>query len=120
MRRIADFDVDDVSECSDVLRGLGGGVPTMEGAASRIAKYLYDEFAGDDGARALALARVYKTHPYEALPPDLQDFVGGLAHLCDDRTVITVENPSFATLLTETQFDTIRVALIKVPPGSPR
>ncbi|MDX6600625.1 MAG: hypothetical protein QOE87_4512 [Gaiellales bacterium] len=39
--------------------------------------------------------------------PDLDDFVGGLATLCDDSTVITVENPSFATLLQETQFDTI-------------
>ncbi len=39
--------------------------------------------------------------------PDLDDFVGGFAVLCDDRTVVTVENPSFATLLAETQFDTI-------------
>jgi hypothetical protein len=39
--------------------------------------------------------------------PDLQDFTAGLARLCDDRTVITVENPSFIRLLTETQFDTI-------------
>ncbi|MDX6562909.1 MAG: hypothetical protein QOD65_2723, partial [Gaiellales bacterium] len=39
--------------------------------------------------------------------PDLDDFVGGLATLCDGSTVITVENPSFATLLQETQFDTI-------------
>jgi 2-polyprenyl-3-methyl-5-hydroxy-6-metoxy-1,4-benzoquinol methylase len=39
--------------------------------------------------------------------PDLDDFVGGLATLCDAETVITVENPSFVTLLNETQFDTI-------------
>jgi hypothetical protein len=39
--------------------------------------------------------------------PDLDDFVGGIATLCDDRTVVTVENPSFVTLLDETQFDTI-------------
>ena len=31
----------------------------------------------------------------------------GFATLCDDRTVVTVENPSFVTLLAETQFDTI-------------
>ena len=78
MRRLADFDVDDVSACSDVLRRLGGDSPTMEGAASQIAHYLYDEFAGDDGERALALARVYKTHPYGKLPADLQDFAGGI------------------------------------------
>ena len=39
--------------------------------------------------------------------PDLQDFVRGLSHLCDDDTVVTVENPSFVTLLREAQFDTI-------------
>lgn len=39
--------------------------------------------------------------------PDLRDFVAGLAHLCDDRTVVTVENPSYLTLLHEVQFDTI-------------
>jgi C-methyltransferase C-terminal domain/Putative zinc binding domain/Methyltransferase domain len=39
--------------------------------------------------------------------PDLDDFAGGLAILCDAETVITVENPSFVTLLNETQFDTI-------------
>jgi hypothetical protein len=39
--------------------------------------------------------------------PDLADFVAGLAVLSDANTVITVENPSFVTLLRETQFDTI-------------
>jgi hypothetical protein len=39
--------------------------------------------------------------------PDLNDFVAGLAVLCDGDTVITVENPSFVTLLHETLFDTI-------------
>jgi hypothetical protein len=39
--------------------------------------------------------------------PDLADFVAGLATLCDRRTLITVENPSFAELMKNTQFDTI-------------
>lgn len=39
--------------------------------------------------------------------PDLQDFLAGLSHLCDDDTVVTVENPSFVTQMLETQFDTI-------------
>jgi hypothetical protein len=75
MRNIASFDVDDVRECSDVLRSLGTGADTMEEAAGRIARYLYDELAGADGSsRALALARVYKTHPYATLPANLQAF----------------------------------------------
>jgi two-component system NtrC family sensor kinase len=78
VRRLADFDVDDVSECSDALRGLAGDAGTMEEAAAGIARYLYDELGDEQGGRALALARVYKTHPFGALPPDLQDFAGGV------------------------------------------
>jgi len=39
--------------------------------------------------------------------PDLLDFAAGLAILADDRTVITVENPSIMSLLGDAQFDTI-------------
>jgi len=39
--------------------------------------------------------------------PDMHDFMGGMAVLADDRTVITIENPSFAVLLRGTLFDTI-------------
>jgi hypothetical protein len=39
--------------------------------------------------------------------PDLDDFVSGLAVLCDDHTVVTIENPSFTELLEGRQFDTI-------------
>lgn len=78
MRSIVEFDVDDVSACSDVLRGLGGGASSMEGAAARIAHYLVDELGDDGEERALALARVYKTHRYGGLPPDLQDFAAGM------------------------------------------
>lgn len=39
--------------------------------------------------------------------PDLHDFVAGLATLCDEQTLITVENPSMMNLFLKTQFDTI-------------
>jgi 2-polyprenyl-3-methyl-5-hydroxy-6-metoxy-1,4-benzoquinol methylase len=39
--------------------------------------------------------------------PDLHDFVAGFAELADDDTVITVENPSLMSMLSEAQFDTI-------------
>jgi hypothetical protein len=78
MRSLADFDVDDVSECSDDLRGLARDARTMEEAAAGVARYLYDELRDENGERALALVRVYKTHPFGALPDDLQDFAGGI------------------------------------------
>jgi hypothetical protein len=39
--------------------------------------------------------------------PDMHDFMAGISMLADDKTVITIENPSFAVLLKETLFDTI-------------
>lgn len=39
--------------------------------------------------------------------PDMHDFMGGIAILADDQTVVTIENPSFAVLLRRTLFDTI-------------
>lgn len=39
--------------------------------------------------------------------PDMHDFMKGLSILADDKTVITIENPSFTVLLKQTFFDTI-------------
>jgi hypothetical protein len=39
--------------------------------------------------------------------PDMHDFTEGMAILCDEDTVITIENPCFATLLKNRLFDTI-------------
>lgn len=39
--------------------------------------------------------------------PDMHDFMEGIAMLADEKTVITIENPSFTVLLQKTFFDTI-------------
>jgi hypothetical protein len=68
-------------------------------------------FFGRETARAVLAEhghpRLIAANNVMAHVPDLDDFAGGLALLCDGQTVITVENPSFITLLRETQFDTI-------------
>jgi hypothetical protein len=69
------------------------------------------EFFGIDSARRIVAEyghpRVVAANNVLAHVPDLADFVGGFATLCDDSTVITVENPSFAVQLEQNQFDTI-------------
>jgi len=79
--------------------------------ASRDGVSTVNAFFGRDTAAALV-----ESHGHPALivannvmahVPDLDDFVGGFAMLCAADTVITVENPSFIGLLTQTQFDTI-------------
>ena len=75
------------------------GVPT-------VAEFFGAETAGriaaDHGDPRLIVANNVMAHV-----PDLQDFVAGFASLATGNTVITVENPSYATMLQETQFDTI-------------
>jgi hypothetical protein len=76
LHRLAAFDVEDVRICGDALRTIGAGADSMEAAAQRVAAHLYDVLRDDDGGRACALVRVYKTHRYGALPADLREFAG--------------------------------------------
>src|SRR5712691_10252291 len=75
MRDIERLEIEDIRECSDVIRGLGTGAGSMEEAARRIVRYLYDELGDGAGERACALVRLYKTHPFETLEPELQIYV---------------------------------------------
>jgi sigma-B regulation protein RsbU (phosphoserine phosphatase) len=69
------FGLADVLECSAVLRRLGGGATSLEGAARAVVRYLFDSLIDKEvDAPALALVRLYKTHRFDQLEPDLQDF----------------------------------------------
>jgi len=68
------FDLGDMLRCSLALRETASSAPTLESSAQRICRFLYDELRGDDGERQCALVRCYKTHPYGALDPELQQF----------------------------------------------
>jgi hypothetical protein len=89
--------IEPAANVADIARA--SGVPTLTA------------FFGRETARAVLAEhghpRLIAANNVMAHVPDLDDFVGAFAVLCDADTVITVENPSFATLLHETQFDTI-------------
>jgi hypothetical protein len=75
------------------------GVPTInEFFSAETAARLTSEY----GHPRLIVANNVMAHV-----PDLQDFVAGYAALAGGDTIITVENPSYTTMLSETQFDTI-------------
>lgn len=58
------------------LRKIGVGAANMEEVANRIVQYFYDHFIdGQTGQPALALVRVFKTHPYKDLEPNLRTLV---------------------------------------------
>jgi hypothetical protein len=69
------FGLGDMLKCSPRLRETATGAPTLELAAQRVSRFLYDELQSVDGERQCALVRCYKTNAYGSLDPELQSFV---------------------------------------------
>jgi hypothetical protein len=78
------FDLGDMLKCSLRLREAVAGAATLEAAANRTCRFLYDELHGPNAPHACALVRCYKTHPFRSLEPDLQNFA---------RDILGVETP---------------------------
>jgi hypothetical protein len=75
MYDVANFTLADMSQCGAALRKLGDGAESMEEAADRAVRYLYQQLVDKKtGEKAFALIRLFKTHPYEQLEPGLQAF----------------------------------------------
>ncbi len=77
MYQLANITEAEVKECGEKLREAASGVSNMEDAANRIVGFLYDNF-GNNGSKACALVRFYKTHPFGELDSDLQEFAKGI------------------------------------------
>ena len=64
-----------MTECGAALRKLGSGAQSMEDAANEVVRYLYYHLIdGETSERAMALVRLFKTHPYEHLDEPLRAF----------------------------------------------
>jgi len=81
---LARFDLGDMLKCSLRLRETVSGAPTLEAAAQRICRFLYDELHGPGVQPSCALVRCYKTHAYGSLEPDLQHYA---------RAILGAESP---------------------------
>jgi hypothetical protein len=68
------FGLTEMLRCSTELRRATKDAPTMEEAAQRVCRALYDWLVAPDNSRACALVRCYKTHEYGKLEPELQAF----------------------------------------------
>lgn len=68
------FDLPEMLRCSSGLTRAMHGAPSMEAAASKACRFLYDELIDLRNGRACTLIRCYKTHQYGDLPADLRNF----------------------------------------------
>ncbi len=76
MYDVSKFTLKDMTICAGKLRSLGLNANSMEDAANRITRHLYEQLIdGRTGANACALVRVFKTHPYCNLDSELQTIV---------------------------------------------
>lgn len=79
MYDITRFTIRDMTECGNALRWFGSEAKSMEEAANRIVRYLYDHLIDKQtNGSACALVRLFKTHPYGELEADLQEFARGI------------------------------------------
>ncbi|MBI1877823.1 MAG: hypothetical protein HYR94_06285 [Chloroflexi bacterium] len=68
-----------MTECGIALRKLGSQAKSMEEAANKMVRYIYEHFVDrQTDQRACALVRFYKTHPYQELDPQLRHFADGI------------------------------------------
>ena len=79
MYDITQFTMRDMTECGNALRKFGAGAASMEEAANRVVRFLYDNLGSAQGdEKAFALVRLFKTHAYEDLAPELSAFADGV------------------------------------------
>jgi len=94
MYNLAHMTVSDMAHASTRLRKLGRGARSMEEASQRMATFFFDELGAPDGReRGCVLVRVYKTHRFGALPPELQQFAAQVS-----PTPLPAQTPCLALL----------------------
>ena len=75
MYPLSEFSLADTTRCGAELRNMGENASSMEQVADKIVRSFYDHIVEDNtGARCLSLVRLFKTHPYEDLDPELKRF----------------------------------------------
>ena len=75
MYDITRFSLADMTRCGAALRRMGEGSTSMEEVAGKIVRYLYQEMTDlETGDKSFGLVRLFKTHDYGDLEPELQRF----------------------------------------------
>ena len=90
---LTDFDLRDMAECSAALRKIGNGAESLLDVADNTVRFIYDNFQHGDGTRSCALVRFFKTHRYEELTDELQQFadqVSGSDRVSPDTFCLTL------------------------------
>ncbi len=78
--------LEDMASASAQLRRLGAGATSMEEVSQRVVRFFFERFGEPaKGMHGSVLVRLYKTHPFRSVPPDLAGTATGL--VADDGAV---------------------------------
>ncbi|MGK7922598.1 MAG: ATP-binding protein [Trichodesmium sp.] len=84
MYDLTKFNLRDLSECGFILRQLGRNAETMEAASNIIIQYLYESLIDSQTQeKSCVLIRLFKTHSYGNLTPELQKYVQNILKKTD-------------------------------------
>ena len=79
MSDLTTFTQADADQLSGGLAALGEGAGSMEEVATRVVQHLNENLLDKaSGSKACALVRLYKTHAYKDLDPELRGFAQGI------------------------------------------
>lgn len=104
MYDVSNFTIRDMTECCKIVRTIGKGAKNMEEVANSIVNHLYVNLIdGQSGNKACSLVRFFKTHTFEKLDPELQNFsknVSGNSPVLPETKCLTLlatvgENPAW-------------------------
>lgn len=68
---LSSFSLNDMLQVGASLRRMGTDASSLSEVAQRTVRYLYDTLCDERGQPACLLARCFKLHRYDALPPEL-------------------------------------------------
>ena len=74
MPNLEHFAGDDLAPFGDAIRSHARSAESMEASAQKTVDLFWSDLQAEDGGPALALVRLYKTHPFGKLPDDLRSF----------------------------------------------
>ena len=80
---LGQFALSDMVACGALVRERAAAASSMEEAADRIVRELYDVLRSADGIRNCVLVRCYKTHAFGDLEPELQAFARAMSLMGD-------------------------------------
>ncbi len=74
MFNLNNLKMSDIIRCGIAVRRMGSNADSMEEAATELVNYIYDSFGDENGEKAFALIRLFKTHDIKKLPDNIKEF----------------------------------------------